>query len=106
MVAILVALALLLAAALVYGRHADGKDTGSETETRISEICSAVDGVGECRVIVNFEPGTGEEEGRVYSVAVICEGADDVNVRARITGLITSLYGIGSNRVSVVRLEK
>ena len=48
----------------------------------------------------------GKETDEVFSVAVICEGADDVSVRARLTELITSLYGIGANRVSIVKLEK
>ncbi len=84
-----------------------GQEGGNKTEERIEELCSSVEGVGECRVMVIFEDNKSEnEEGRVYSVAVICEGADNINVRARITSLITSLYGIGSNRVSVIKLEK
>lgn len=101
---LLVALLAVLAAVFIYEGRAEGEGAGNETEARISEICSAVDGVGECKVMVTFEEGT--ESGKVYSVAVICEGADDVAVRARIIDLMTSLYGIGSNRVSVVKLEK
>ncbi len=77
----------------------------NETEKRIAELCSSVEGVGKCRVMVTFEKTDGKnEEARVYSVAVLCEGADNITVRARLVGLISSLYGIGSNRVSVVKL--
>lgn len=81
--------------------------TASDTRAEIEALCSSVEGVGKCRVTVVFEPDgvTGDEE-RVYSVAVVCEGGDSIYVRARLIELITTLYGIGSNRVSVMKLQK
>lgn len=76
--------------------------TSGETEQRIAELCSSVDGVGECRVMVTFENGA--DDGRVYSVVVVCEGADEVRVRREVKELVTTLFGIGSNRVSVIKL--
>ncbi len=95
---------------LLFPKSCEGEEkteAKSEEEARIEALCSAVEGVGECRVMVTYEKSNGRDEERsVYSVAVICEGADSVAVRARLTELITSLYGIGSNRVSVIKLEK
>ena len=108
--ALIVALALgliLLCALLPRLLSTEEKKGFNETEERIAELCSSVDGVGECLVMVTFVTDeSGEMTGKVFSVAVICEGADSITVRARITELITSLYGIGANRVSVTKLAK
>ena len=81
--------------------------SASDARAEIEALCSSVEGVGKCRVTVVFEPegATGGRE-RVYSVAVVCEGGDSIYVRARLVELITTLYGIGSNRVSVMKLQK
>ena len=68
-------------------------------EERLEAVCSSIDGVGRCRVMVNYGEG-----GEVYAVAVLCEGADTVRVRESIVDLFSSLYGIGSNRISILRL--
>jgi hypothetical protein len=65
---------------------------------RLEELCSKIEGVGECRVMVTYR------EGEVYAVAVICRGADNPKVRESVTELITSIYGIGANRVSIQKM--
>jgi len=93
-----------IAIAAVAGARGEDKSDGlgdSAVEKEITELCSRIDGVGECHVAVVFEDGN---EGRVYSVAVVCDGGDSVRVRAAVTELITSLFGIGANRVSVMKL--
>lgn len=71
------------------------KDEPSDDAARLEELCSQIDGVGECRVMVTYKSG------EVYAVAVICRGADIPRVRERLTEMITSMYGIGANRVSI-----
>ena len=71
-----------------------------DDEARISEMCSMTEGVGECRVMLTYD-----SEGRVTAVAVLCEGADRAEVRRRITDMLTSLYGIGTNRISVLKIS-
>lgn len=66
-------------------------------EQRLSQMLSSVEGVGECRVMITYSDG-----GEVFSVAVLCEGADSVRVRGRVIELVSSLYGIGSNRIAVL----
>ena len=61
----------------------------------LEELCSQIEGVGECHIMVTYKGG------EVYAVAVVCRGADDPLVRQRLTELITSVYGIGANRVSI-----
>ena len=67
-------------------------------EERICEMCSLLDGVGECRVMLSRD---GE---RVVAVTVLCDGADSVATRARITDMLSSFYGIGANRISVLKI--
>ena len=97
--------AVLAVFLIFYGMREEKSEsqlTGSDTEKRVEELCSSVAGVGECRVMLTFENGA--DDGRVYSVVVVCEGADEVRVRREIKALVTTLFGIGSNRVSVVKL--
>lgn len=77
------------------------KDAEATPEEELAEMCSATDGVGESRVMITYGDG-----GEVYGVAVLCEGAESPEVRARIVRLIGSLYGIGANRISVLKISK
>ena len=72
----------------------------TDDEERVSELCSSIVGVGECSVILN------QSEGRVVSVAVLCEGGDSVEVISDVKALISSLYGIGYNKVTVLKLSE
>ena len=78
---------------------AEATDAPDE-EARIAELCAMTEGVGECRVMLTYD-----DVGRVSAAAVLCEGADRAEVRRRITDMLTSLYGIGSNRISVLKIS-
>ena len=89
------------AALILIGSFGVSKGTSdaveSSAEEELSEMCSAISGVGECRVMISYE---GES---VYAVAVICDGGDSVDVKRSVSELISSLYGIGYNRISVLK---
>lgn len=70
-------------------------------ETRVAAMCSSTEGVGDSRVMITYT-----EDGNVYAVAVLCEGADSLAVRERITGLVCSLFGIGAHRVSILKISE
>lgn len=104
-VALVVALGLVL---VFLGSR--GENSVSETEVgveeRIAEACSAVEGVGECAVYVYYSAGGERADGsEVESVIVICEGADSVDVRVKLTKMLSSFFGIGSNRVSIEKMK-
>jgi hypothetical protein len=68
-----------------------------------------VEGVGECRVIITYTT-VGDSyyqsaSKKVYAVAISCEGAKRVGVKANLTELVSSMFGIGTNRVSVLPLD-
>lgn len=97
-VAVIFAASLLL----IIFPGAEGEKGGapeSEAAT-LSALCSSVLGVGECEAMISYSPS-----GEVAAVAVICEGADTPAVRAALTDMISSLYGIGSNRISILKAK-
>ena len=97
-IAIALALGLIL---IFFGVRADN-DKGAEEvgiEQRIASACSGVEGVGECEVFVYPSPSGTEES--VVSVIVICEGGDSVDVRYKLTEMLSSFLGIGANRIKV-----
>ena len=69
-------------------------------EEQIAEACSSIESVGRCRVMITYTDG-----GEVFAVAVLCEGAEKDSVRADVVRLCTSLFGIGANRVSVLKIK-
>lgn len=68
-------------------------------EERVAEMCSQMEGVGQCRVMMTYR-----SDGQVYGVLVLCEGAESPACRERITSLFCSLYGIGAHRVEIQQL--
>lgn len=79
-----------------------GKSSADEEE-RAAEMCGLMSGVGDCRVMMTYHP---DDEGRVYAVLILCEGADSPDVRQRVTSFFCSLYGIGAHRVEIQPLNK
>lgn len=98
---LLVGLLLVLLSSLLGG---EGKAEAKDEESRAEEMCSLIEGVGDCRVMMTYREDGGEE--KVYAVLVLCDGGESVAVRERITSLFCSLYGIGSHRVEIQRLSE
>ncbi len=82
------------------------EETASDFAKEVSELCSSVDGVGDCKVMLYYKE-TNEKyntgEGQVESVVVVCDGADNIEVKNRLVGMLSSFFGIGSNRIRIVK---
>ena len=103
-IAIVLALGLILIFVGMSNKEMIVPEEGVEEKLEVA--CSEVEGVGECSVYVNYAPsdaGTGSE--RVESVLVICEGADSVDVRLRLTEMLSSFFGIGANRIRIEKMK-
>ena len=84
-------------------------------EKELGEFCSSLKGVGKCEVTLSFSKGAektykGDKliESRppsVVGVAIACRGADSASVRESLTELFTSLFGIQTNRIAILRLN-
>lgn len=75
-------------------------------EERIADACSGIEGVGKCDVYVYYsevDSRSGAE--KVESVLVVCEGADSDDVRLRLTRMLSSFFGIGTNRVQIEKMQ-
>lgn len=100
-----IAIVLTLGLALIFlGNLSKEKTLESEEagiEERLTVLCSGVDGVGDCSVLVYYTPSSDEVE----SVIVICEGADDARVRLRLTEMLSSFFGIGANRIRIEKMK-
>ena len=64
----------------------------SDFEDELAELCSSVGGVGRCRVMTTY--GTDGD------------GAESDKVRSDLSRLISSLYGIGYHRISILKISK
>ncbi len=94
--------AVLLLLGAVGGDKSDKVTSDAGEEERIAQMCSMIEGVGDCRVMMTYH-SSGEEES-VYAVLVLCDGGESVFVKEKITSLLCSLYGIGAHRVEIQKL--
>ena len=84
-------------------------------EAELADICSSVNGVGKCRVMITFERGAENiykgsaliesRPPKVMGVTVVCRGAESDTVRAEIVNMMTALFDIGANRISVLKFN-
>ena len=95
----------------VGGKKAESDEAVSipTEEERLAELCSSLTGVGKCKVFIAYDersiPYTSRTETVIIGIAVLCDGADSDSVRARLTAMIDGLYGIGTNRIRIDKLE-
>ena len=83
-----------------------------ELERSLEKLCSEVDGVGKCTVMVSFSRGeentykgnqlVESKPPRVQGVTVVCDGGDSVAVKSRLSHMLCALFDIGANSVAVL----
>ena len=108
-IALLIGLGLLLIFfGMGGGDTADTSERVDTLETDITELCSSLEGVGQCRVLVTYEErslGYGKgTESVISGIAVVCEGGESVAVKQRVSSVLSSVFGIGANRIRVEKL--
>lgn len=103
---------ILIAAAILLAGSGGGSAASSETdgfEERLEEMCSSLEGVGSCRVMVTYKSSESRygasSERVVESVAVVCKGAERAGVRRELTEMLSSLFGIGANRIHISKMK-
>ena len=84
-------------------------------EVELSEMCASIKGVGKCEVTVSFSEGEsleykgsvliGSSPPRVLGVCIVCEGADRNGVKSALSECMRSLFDIGANRISVMKMK-
>ncbi len=84
-------------------------------EEETAALCSSVRGVGKCRVMITLAAGEetvyrggtkiGTTPPRVQSVTLVCDGGDSDRVRREMSEMLSALFDIGENRVTVLKLK-
>ncbi len=80
-------------------------------ETEVENLLRNVRGVGEVSVLIRFEDAektslygqSSDTSPRVASVTVVCDGGDNATVCAELTKMLSAHFGIGANRVTVLK---
>ena len=100
-------------------------------EAKILELCSKVEGVNNVSVAVSFESGfeyvyatdgdktltvgSGSSENAVQvtqkpptisGIGIVCTGGGNPQIQQRLINLISSAFGIGSNRIYITEAQK
>lgn len=87
----LLILAFGLALMLIPGRTESSREP--EADSKIEQILSCTQGVGEAKVLVS-------ESG----VVIVCPGADSPKVRLEIIKAISAYTGFGADRITVLKM--
>ena len=74
----------------------DGNSGKTQQEIRIEAILEKVDGAGSVDVMIAEGGG---------SVLVVAEGADDPAVRLQLTDAVSSLTGLGADKITVTKMR-
>ncbi len=109
---ILICAALVLGVILIVASTTPTTSSTADTdavEEKLEEMCSSLEGVGSCRVMVTYkqvEKRYGQSEEKIVeSVAVVCKGADRASVRRELTEMLSALFGIGTNRIHISKMR-
>ena len=97
-------IALLIGAALILlGSRTSTTEQPKDADTAaaLAEICSLAEGVGRCEVMLTYGEG-----GEVTAALVLCDGAESASVRARVVSMISTLFGIGTHKIEVVKISR
>ncbi len=124
LIAALVGVALIFAAVMGTQSTSDARSDGGALtldeykrtlEDELSSLCSRVSGAGKCIVSVSFSEGerleykgsslVGRQPPRVAGVTVLASGGGNDYVKREISELISALFGIGHNRICVLKLS-
>lgn len=79
------------------GQGSDLESSGIPMDTegeRIAEFLSAIEGVGQCRVLLSAE-----------GAVVACDGAETAKVKLCVINAVSAYTGLGSDKISVIKLK-
>ena len=87
----------------------------SQTESRLLDILSEIDGVGEAKIFLtmdnsgenvylkNSDKKTVSIEPKVRGVVIVCEGGDDPIVASRVLEAVTKALSLNSDKVCITK---
>ena len=98
---VLLVVCILFGAALtvfgmISGDGVNKPDINTELESRLEKLLSEVNGISDVRVMIHDSSGDPNE---IVGIAVVCKASD--KIKAEVSMLISSLFGVPSSRVYV-----
>ena len=78
---------------------ATGGEQKSDTEIRLEDILSSIEGIGESNVLVT------ESENGIEGVVIVCEGADNIMTRNDIINAVSTALNIEKNIIAVYAMN-
>lgn len=84
--------------------------TSGDLEAELERVLSAMEGVGEVKVMITTEDtkdvfGTQSGGTKVCGVVVVAEGAGSATVNARISEAVKALFSIDVHKISIVKMR-
>lgn len=85
--------------------------TQGELQMQLEQILTAMEGVGEVKVMITMEEetesvfGTTNAGQKVSGVVVVAEGAGSASVNARISDAVKALFSIDVHKISIVKMR-
>jgi len=85
--------------------------TTGDLEAQLERVLSAMEGVGEVKVMITTEEDTKDVFGtkssgtKVCGVVVVAQGAGSATVDARISEVVKALFSIDVHKISIVKMR-
>ena len=82
-----------------------------ELEVRLEQVLSAMEGVGDVKVMITMETETesmfgSETKGqKVCGVVIVAQGAGNATVNTRISDAVKALFSIDVHKISIVKMR-
>lgn len=103
---IVVALLIVLIAVLFFMNSSEGDlqsastaSTKSQTEIKLTEILSSINGVGETQVMIS------ENDGEICGVVIVCSGGDNIITRNDILNAVSTALCINKNLIAIYSMK-
>ena len=90
---------LIIPPILDSARESEGSVTDAQ---RIEEICTSIEGVESCRAVVTYS----DADGAIESVAIIYTGDHSIGTKKEIKEVVSTVYGVGTNRIALISQKK
>ena len=96
-------LAILIGTVYIIDKGKSSKSTTansakSETEVKLIQLLSGIEGVGKTDVMIT------QEEGKVVGVVIVCEGADNLMTRSNILNAVSTALNIDKKIIAIYSL--
>lgn len=85
----------------------DTPDTPVTTEQQLEELCNAIEGVSNAKVIITYDAVnvstflSSEKSNKILGIAVLCRGGDDPTVQLKLHQILQALFDLPSTRIAV-----